>query len=89
MTLKEQLQEYIEINYLTKQKVKEFERWKDALRNEFSLKLKELQEWTDDRDRIANMLLYEIKKESDLDVINKELEEIKRIAADKLSKQEL
>lgn len=89
MTVKEQLREHIEINYLTQQKVKEFEKWKSALRNNFTLKLKELQEWTDDRDRIANMLLYEIKKESDLDVINKELEEIKRIAADKLSKQEL
>ena len=79
----------IEFEKVHKQKVKEFERWKDALRNDFSLKLKELQEWTDDRDRIANMLLYQIKKESDHDTINKQLEEIKRIAADKLSKEEL
>ncbi len=87
MTLKEQLQEHIEINYLTQQKVKEFEKWKDAVRNDFSLKLKELQEWTDDRDRIANMLLHQIKKESDHDTINKQLDEIKRIA--ELSKEEL
>ena len=84
LTLADQLKEHIQWNYDTDQRTKEFENWRNELRANFSRELKELQNWTDARDKMANVLLYEIQKSHPLENITVELNELKKISHNEL-----
>lgn len=84
LTLSEQLREHIQWNYDTDQRAKEFEMWRNELRANFTRKLIEMQNWTDVRDKIGNVLLYEIQKTHSIDNITSEMNELKTIAHNEL-----
>ena len=84
LTLADQLKEHIQWNYDTDQRTKEFENWRNELRANFSRELKELQNWTDARDKMANVLLHEIQKSHPLENITVELNELKKISHNEL-----
>ncbi len=84
LTLSDQLKNHIHWNYETDKRAKEFQQWREELRSNFSKALTELQDWTDERDKMANVLLYEMTKSHPLENITTELSELKKIAHNEL-----
>ena len=77
MTLSDKLKKHMEWKQETESRIQQFETWRNQLRTEFTQKLHELHDWTDERDRIAQMYLYDMHEYHSSDDITEKMSLLK------------